>query len=391
MKPYPNLLHAVTDGLYETFDGRYADRVVADLLKRDRRWGSRDRAFIAEGVYEIVRWRRLLAHIAGRSEPEFLLAAHWWRTRDEVLDVAGFPVLYAPDLARGMASAKTQRAVRESVPDWLDLLGVEELGATWPATLSALNEPAHVFLRTNTLKTSRRALLSALYGERVEAEVDERSPEALRVLKRGNLWGTKSFKAGQYEIQDIASQRIAHALEVEPGMTVVDACAGAGGKSLHLAALLGNKGRLIALDTDERKLRELKRRAKRAGVQNLDVRQITSSKVVKRLSGQADRVLLDVPCSGLGVLRRNPDAKWKLQPGFLAEVKTWQSDILARYTRMAKAGGKVVYATCSILPSESERQVAGYLAANGHALEDASERLSPTDDYDGFYWARIKV
>ena len=391
VKAYPNLLHAVTDGLYETFDGRYADRVVADLLKRDKRWGSRDRAFIAETVYEIVRWRRLLEHIAGRGEPEFLLAAHWWRTHGEILDVAGFPVLYHPELERGAASAKTQRAIRESIPDWLDLLGAEELGGDWPATLSALNEPASVYLRTNTLKTNRRNLVSSLFGEGFEVEEDPRSPEAIRVLVRRNLWATKSFKLGQYEVQDIASQRVAHALQVEPGMTVVDACAGAGGKTLHLAGLLGNRGRLIALDTDERKLGELKRRAKRAGVQNLDIRPITSSKVVKRLAGQADRVLLDVPCTGLGVLRRNPDAKWKLQPGFLAEVKTWQADILERYVRMAKPGGKVVYATCSILPSESEAQVAKFLAKAEGVQEEASERLSPVEDYDGFYWSRLGI
>ena len=389
MKIYPNLLHAVVDGLYETFDGRYADRVVADLLKRDRRWGSRDRAFIAETVYEIVRWRRLLEHVAGRPEPEFLLAAYWWRTHGEVLDVPGLPVLYAPDLERGAASAKTQRAVRESIPDWLDLLGAEELGAAWPATLTALNQPAEVYLRTNTLKTTRHALLSALYGEGIEAEADERSPEAIRVTKRRNLWATKSFQHGQYEVQDIGSQRIAHALEVEPGMTVVDACAGAGGKTLHLAALMQNRGRLIALDTDERKLRELKRRAKRAGLQNVEVRPITSSKVVKRLTAQADRVLLDVPCSGLGVLRRNPDAKWKLQPGFLAEVKTWQADILTRYSRMLRPDGKLVYATCSILPSESEAQVARFLSESKDWAAEAEERLSPVDNYDGFYWARL--
>ena len=389
MKIYPNLLHAVADGLAETFDGRYADRVVADLLKRDRRWGSRDRAFIAESVYEVVRWRRLLGHLAGRPEPEFLLAAHWWRRYGEVLDAPGFPILYPTDLEAGAASANAQRAVRESIPDWLDLLGAEELGAAWPETLSALNQPAEVYLRTNTLKTTRAALLAALRGEGVEAEADERSPEAIRVTRRRNLWSTASFREGQYEVQDIGSQRIAHALEVEPGMTVVDACAGAGGKTLHLAALMRNRGRLIALDTDERKLRELKRRARRAGLQNVEVRAITSSKVVKRLGAQADRVLLDVPCSGLGVLRRNPDAKWKLQPGFLAEVKTWQAEILGRYSRMVGPDGKLVYATCSILPSESEAQVEAFATAGGGWAEEASERLSPVDGYDGFYFARL--
>lgn len=379
------------DGLGETFyDGRYADQVVADLLKRDARWGSRDRAFIAETLYDIVRWYRLLGYIADDDRPSYLLAAYWWWRYGDVLATADLPRLYPSVLAERLAFAKTNRALRESIPDWLDLLGLEELGDKWEPTLAALNEPAYVYLRTNTLKTNREALVAELNRDGFKVEVDTRTPEGIRVLERRNLWATRTFRAGHYEVQDIGSQRISHGLLVEPGMTVIDACAGAGGKTLHLAALMQNRGNLIALDTDGRKLTELKRRAKRAGIQNLETRLITSGKVIKRLTDRADRLLLDVPCTGLGVLRRNPDAKWKLQPGFLGEVKSWQADILERYPRMVKVDGRVVYATCSILPSESERQVETYLSAHPEGQLEQSERLSPVDRYDGFYWARIR-
>jgi len=275
------------------------------------------------------------------------------------------------------------------LPDWIEEIASTELGNGWPAMRDALNKQASVYLRANTLKTDRRTLLEELQNEGFEVEADPRGPLALKVLKRRNLWKTTAFQSGRFEVQDIASQQVAPALDIAPGMTVVDACAGAGGKTLQLAALMQNKGRLIAMDTEERKLVELKKRAKRAGISNLDIRPISSTKVIKRLAGKADRILLDVPCSGLGVLRRNPDAKWKLKPQFLDEVKTWQADILASYSRMLKPDGKLVYATCSILPSESEQQVANFLKNNKDWKLEQESRLSPVDDYDGFYHALL--
>ena len=173
---------------------------------------------------------------------------------------------------------------------------------------------------------------------------------------------------------------------------MIDACAGAGGKSLHLAALMENKGTLLSLDIHEWKLAELKKRARRNGVQNLETRPITNSKVIKRLHERADRVLLDVPCSGLGVLRRNPDAKWKLSQDFVDRVVAEQADILARYSRMVKPGGKLVYATCSILPRENEQQLERFLggdAGAGWKLEEQRTFLPQTDGFDGFFVSRL--
>jgi 16S rRNA (cytosine967-C5)-methyltransferase len=180
-------------------------------------------------------------------------------------------------------------------------------------------------------------------------------------------------------------------MQLEPGMRVVDACAGAGGKTLHIAALMKNKGRIIALDVEKWKLDELQKRARRAGVSNLETRVIESSKTIKRLEKSADRLLLDVPCSGLGVLKRNPDAKWKLSPDFIAEVVTLQQHILQDYGNILKKGGLMVYSTCSILPGENENQVKSFLAKNNGSFELMDERYSwPSSGFDGFYMALIR-
>jgi 16S rRNA (cytosine967-C5)-methyltransferase len=174
-------------------------------------------------------------------------------------------------------------------------------------------------------------------------------------------------------------------------MKVVDTCAGAGGKTLHIAALMENKGQIIALDIYANKLKELKRRAKRNGAHNIDTRPIESTKVIKKLYDKADRVLIDAPCSGLGVLRRNPDAKWKLQPEFLEKIKETQRDILQQYSRMVKPGGQLVYATCSVLPSENQDQVKNFLDSNKEfTFVKEKKVLSHKSGFDGFYMALLE-
>src|SRR5688572_29368478 len=237
---------------------------------------------------------------------------------------------------------KSVRRIRESIPDWLDTLGEQELGKRWEKELSALNEEAHVVLRTNTLKTSPKELHDVLHESGVETDFLESFPDALVLVERQNIFKNPSFKEGLFEVQDAASRFIAPFLRVDPGMRVIDACAGAGGKTLHLAALMRNKGRIIALDVEGWKLEELQKRARRAGVSNLETRVIESSKTIKRLENSADRLLLDVPCSGLGVLKRNPDAKWKLSPEFINEVKELQQHILQDYGTMLKKDGLMV-------------------------------------------------
>jgi 16S rRNA (cytosine967-C5)-methyltransferase len=394
MRLHRSTTEAVIQALEQIFDeGRYADKVIEKVLKQNAKWGARDRRFIAETTYDIVRWYLLLRYIIRARENEYwkLLAA-WC-----ILHKIDFPAwnefagINRSEVSKRYEESKRIRKIRESVPDWMDELGVQELGERWDQELSALNDEAPVVLRANTLKTDRKNLASQLREENVETHSLEIFPDALILDERQNIFNVPSFKEGLFEVQDAASQSIAPFLEVEPGMRVIDACAGAGGKTLHLAAKMKNKGKIIAMDVEQWKLDELMKRARRAGVSNLEPRLIDSSKVVKRLENSADRLLLDVPCSGLGVLKRNPDAKWKLSEGFIREVMDLQQHILTDYCNMVKPGGLIVYSTCSILPSENEKQVTKFLETHGDKFEFLKDdHLWPTDGFDGFYMALLR-
>jgi len=284
------------------------------------------------------------------------------------------------------------RKYKESIPDWLDELGQNTLGSTWGKELAALNKIAPVVLRTNALKIGVKELRNVLAREDVDTMILKEYPSALQLVERQNVFITAAFKEGFFEVQDAASQLVAPLLDVQPGMRVVDACAGAGGKSLHLAALMENKGQLIAMDIYSGKLQELKRRARRAGVHNLEARVISSSKDIKRLHKKADRLLIDAPCTGLGTIRRNPDIKWKLQPDFIAQVTQTQQMLLEQYSKMLKPEGKMVYATCSILPQENKDQILRFLdteAGKSFTLVKEVYRSPHKDGYDGFYMAQL--
>lgn len=395
MKLYHNLCEAVIQGLQLIFvENKYADKVIEKTLKQNPKWGARDRRFIAETTYDIVRWYRLFTHLTEADPTDFwkLLAA--WCAWNNV-DIPNWDEFKTFDRRRFQAAydgIKSNRKIRESIPDWLDDLGEKELGKGWEKEIHALNEPAQVVLRVNTLKISRAELKKQLNEEEsIITEAPEQFPDALILEQRQNIFTRQQFKDGLFEVQDAASQLIGPFLQAEPGMRVVDACAGAGGKTLHLAALLKNKGRIIALDTEEWKLEELKKRARRAGAGNIEARVIDSSKVIKRLENSADRLLLDVPCSGLGVLKRNPDAKWKLTADFIEKVKELQRKILTDYSTMLKPGGFMVYSTCSILPSENEEQVKKFIGDQSGKFEFLKEqRILPSEGFDGFYMALIK-
>jgi 16S rRNA (cytosine967-C5)-methyltransferase len=396
MRIHRNLAEAVVHNLRDILtDGRYADKVIEWSLKQNPRWGARDRRFVAETTYDIVRWYRLFAEIADAGEADYwpLLAAWCFRKDMAIPDWDEFKAASPERMGERLEAAADARAIRESIPDWLDQQGKQELGAAWDRELQALNEPARVVLRANTLKVTRDQLRDILReDEGIETDTLPGFPDALALKERQNLFRLQAFREGLFELQDAGSQRIAPFLEALPGMRVVDACAGAGGKTLHLAALMQNRGRILALDTGEQKLAELKKRARRAGASDIvESRHISSSKVIKRLAKSADRVLLDVPCSGLGTLRRNPDAKWKLSPEFLARVRTLQQEILSTYAEMLKPGGILVYASCSILPSENQAQIASFLETRGDAFERIEEQsLMPSEGFDGFYMCRIR-
>ena len=381
----------------------YADRAVEKTLRANKDWNDDKRLFFSETVYDIVRTWRLLCEALDEknyldekicSDERFLrvLIGAWHMLRNKAVpEEINIPADKIQKIQKNFSQLKQTRAVRESIPDWLDALGEAELGADWENTLHALNQPPRVFIRINRLKTGKFPLMKKLLDERIITDEVEGLEDAVVLRERKNIFRSEAFREGLFEVQDAASQLVTEFLEVQPGMRVVDACAGAGGKTMHIASLMNNRGRIIAMDTEEWKLAELRKRAARSGAQNIETRLVDSTKVLKRMKESAERLLLDVPCSGLGVLRRNPDAKWKVSPEMLERVKKIQREILESYSRLCAPGGLMVYSTCSILPSEGEEQILAFLDKHSSTFELIDEkRVSPETGFDGFYMAKLR-
>ena len=400
MRLHRNLVFTVIDSVMMIYnENQYADKVVAIALKKDKRWGSADRKFVAETIYEMVRWKRLYSEIADVKEHYsrdnvWKMFAVWAILRGIKLpDWRYFEETPERKIKGRFDELSKIRKYRESIPDWMDEVGVTELGQElWTKEIKAQNEQAKVVLRVNSLKTTKEKLRAILSDQDFKVEFNPNYPDAIVLTERANVFMTQAFKDGLFEVQDGSSQLVAPFLEVEPGMRVVDTCAGAGGKSLHLASLMENKGQLIAMDLYESKLNQLKLRARRNGVHNVETRVIEGTKTIKKLIEKADRVLIDAPCSGLGVLKRNPDSKWKLQPEFIDNIRKVQSEVLESYSRIVKPGGKLVYATCSILPSENQNQVEKFLATEAgkqFKFEKDVKVLASESGFDGFYMAQF--
>jgi 16S rRNA (cytosine967-C5)-methyltransferase len=422
MRLHRNLVLAIIESLSQIFNQKkQADKIVAITLKQDKRWGARDRSFVAETIYDIVRWKRLYAKLAGleieyenddySTQNLVQLFSMWlifkkielptWEEFEEIN--------YDKETIKEEYNKLSQiRKYKESIPDWLDDLGEKELGNDiWTKEIAALNNQAPVVLRVNTLKTSVAKLQKQLSEQNIETKKIKNYPDAIQLLERKNIVRNALYKDGFFEIQDASSQLIAYFLDLEnqdenknnKGLQIIDTCAGAGGKSLHIASLLQNKGQITAMDIYENKLIELRKRANRADVHNIKTYSIKreNNKIdnsqFKQFYNSADRVLIDAPCSGLGVLSRNPDAKWKLNLAFLEEIKNLQQTLLQEYSKMTKKGGKLVYATCSILPSENQNQVEAFLnSENGKDFKFIEDKkiLSHQTGYDGFYMALLE-
>ncbi|MDP4729005.1 MAG: RsmB/NOP family class I SAM-dependent RNA methyltransferase, partial [Schleiferiaceae bacterium] len=281
----------------------------------------------------------------------------------------------------------------QSYPAWFEERLVAEVGPEkWGRLAVALNEPTSVILRVNALRGTRDQVLAELRSEGIDVELSDVGPWALRVVGRPSLTKTAAFARGAFEVQDGGSQRIAPFVEARPGMKILDACSGAGGKALQLAADAGNAAEIIAMDVEPFKLKELEKRAERAGVSTIRTALIKTARDVQRLEGWADAVLLDVPCSGTGVIRRDVDTKWKLRPEHLERNQDMQAQILRTYPDALKVGGRLVYATCSILPSENERQVERFLEEHpGQYRLVHQETLDPYHaDSDGYFVAVLE-
>jgi 16S rRNA (cytosine967-C5)-methyltransferase len=380
--PHPNLVAGVLEVLERTFGQRlYADRVVDQVLRANKRWGARDRAFVAEHSYEIVRWWSLLWHLHGgepaiKRKPLKDLFDTYWTWRSD-----GMPVPSDLDVA-----------VAQSYAPWFAARAATELGSDWPVLAAALNRPAQVILRANTLKASREAVLERLTAEGIEAAMSDVAPDALVLAKRPRLQHLESFKDGWYEVHDGGSQRIAAYLDPQPGDRILDGCSGAAGKALHAAALARNQAEILCMDVESYKLGEAEKRAVRAGVQGLRTEWIRSPRDVQRHAGWANKMLLDVPCSGTGVIRRDVDTKWKLQPDHLERTLETQYGILRDYSDALQPGGTLVYATCSILRSENEDQVRRFLDEQDGTFTLREEvRITPEHPHsDGYYVAVLQ-
>jgi len=391
------LLLSLGRALFDIFiDGRYADKVIERYLKANLKWGSRDRKFFAESVYEVVRHYYRFRFLAKVSNPE---------TEQDFIDIWAIYAFEKWGLLEVLGAAFSLESYQEQLnklnsepvwlqtswPEWLDTYMLAQLPELWSYMRVKLNETAPVDVRANTLKVTSSQLKEVFQQEDIFTEFIDGTPEGLVLSERKNVFLSPIFKQGYFEVQDRSSQRIAHILDPKPGDRVCDACAGAGGKSLHIAALMQNKGRILSMDVNDRKLEELRARSSRAGISIIETRLIEGTKTIKRQEQKFDRVLLDVPCSGLGVVRRNPDTKWKLTESRLSELLEQQSQILTLYSRMVKPGGILVYATCSVIPAENERQIDQFLSSNSHKwrIESGwSSRLEPKSG-DGFFAAKL--
>jgi len=350
-----------------TFE-RPADAVLSAYFRDKGKLGARDRAFIAEAAYGVVRRLRTLEHLAGGREPRRLLLA--WLARFGGHNLRQFDGLTRGDEGEWLTQVKSgaldtlPEAVRMDLPDWLhERLAVSQ-GQALPALMAALNQPAPLDLRINPLAVEREAAIEALAGAGIVATPTPWSPLGLRLKDKPALQRTPLFTSGAIEVQDEGSQLLALLTGARRGEMVCDFCAGAGGKTLLLGALMRNTGRLYAFDVAEKRLANLKPRLARSGLSNVHPQLLADERdqKVKRLAGKFDRVLVDAPCSGLGTLRRNPDLKWRQSPESVAELVAKQAAILDSSARLAKPGGRLVYATCSLLPEENETQVEAFLA-----------------------------
>ncbi|KZN69855.1 RsmB/NOP family class I SAM-dependent RNA methyltransferase [Pseudoalteromonas luteoviolacea] len=378
---------------------QYADKVIQQHLAANGGWTIEQRAYFVTTLYNLIRFSRKLCWITGHKmrldaleectleESWHFWGAYMFLQTGQIPDYPELESLQASELQQALDDAPQD--IQMSMPVWLHERAKQELGDDWPTVAHALNHSASNFIRVNSLKADKNTVAKSLSKQGISTSPVETITDALEVQQMGYLFRTDAFQTGLFEMQDAGSQQIAPLLELKPGMKVVDACAGAGGKSLHIAALLENKGRVLSLDIHQHKLDTLKKRAKRAGAHVIETRLIQNSKTIKRQKEKFDRVLLDVPCSGTGVLRRNPDAKWHLSEQSVDDLIVLQQDILQRYSQMCRIGGKLVYATCSIFPSENELQVQRFLANNPNWSLEQEVSLLPgiSSEFDGFYGA----
>lgn len=412
--PRPFHFRLIAELLAALDEGRTpADRLMQTAFRERRQMGARDRGLVAETVYHALRHRRRLVRLADSEAPTDLAACALLDTG--LAEAAALPALGwqgdATRLAARVAFGLPKDAPfaeRASLPDWLASRLLAQFGEAEAMRLAeALNRPASVDLRINTLKTTRDELAAELTEAGHPCAPTPYSTEGLRMETRRPLFALPAFREGRFEVQDEGSQLVARLLDPKPGERVLDLCAGAGGKTLHIATLMQGRGAVTACDVSARRLMQLAPRLARTGLSNvrtLPIRDENDARL-KRLRGSFDRVLVDAPCSGTGTLRRNPDIKWRAI-GLDALAQT-QAALLDAAAKLLRPGGRLVYATCSLLDEENAAQIDAFLERHpgfarlpaGEVLraagidwhEDGKDlRLSPhRHDTDGFYAAAL--
>lgn len=376
---HPNaLLELATELLHRVmkFDSP-ADGVVSAFFREHRALGARERHTLAETTYEVLRNRLLYQHLAqsGKGEMERRLAILAWQGNEGFLRAAlNEQEQQWLEKVKLVDRASLPEKLRHNLPEWLaEPLHVALGDEFWPL-VDSMNRPAALDLRVNTFKAKRDEVQAALAKAHIEAVPTPYSPWGLRIEGKPNLSKLEVFTQGEVEVQDEGSQLLALMTDAKRGEMVVDFCAGAGGKTLALGASMRNTGRLYAFDTSGHRLAALKPRLARSGLSNVYPVQIAHERDdrIKRLAGKIDRVLVDAPCSGLGTLRRNPDMKWRQSPQAIGELKLKQAAILESAARLVKPGGRLVYATCSLLDEENEAVARAFSEAHARDFKSLS-------------------
>lgn len=397
---YRNLWLGIIDALFAIENGEHADQVVAQSLKVNKKWGAKDRRFVASAIYDITRYKRLFYFVAGVDE---------LKTKDQLWAVLGawcvkhgydlpywdeFASVNRDELENRLEQAKQEFTLWENIPDWLNEMGENSLPEVWQNEMKAQNEEAPVVLRVNGLKLVDSLTLAefqkALAIEGIETKQVASLPDALLLDERQAIHQNKYYKNGSLEIQDGNSQRVVLFADAQPGELVVDACAGAGGKSLYFADIMKNEGEIIAIDVEEWKLMELNNRASRAGAKITT--ELATPELLAKLKQKADVVLVDAPCSGTGTIRRKADLKDKLTEEFIQEMIAMQQSVLIDYAQLVKPGGRLFYATCSLLPQENGDQKDWFLNSEiGKDFEFVEDEQLYTHEsgFDGFYMAKF--
>ena len=348
-----------------------ADAKLGSFFRQNRELGTKERAWIAESVYGVLRRKSFLAAMAGNEDPRRLLVAWLVKIQGGSLrELENMLNKQQTEWAQEIKAKSTDGlspAEQADLPEWLwQRLEAQYGNEQALAIARSMHKPASLDLRVNLVKANRDEVMARFDTEKAGAELTPYSPTGIRMPQRMSISRHPLFMDGKIEVQDEGSQLLALLVAPRRGEMIADFCAGAGGKSLALGALMRNSGRLYAFDVSEKRLYNLGQRLKRSGLSNLYSQVISSENdpKLKRLNGKFNRVLVDAPCSGLGTLRRNPDLKWKQTPKDVEELTAKQASILARAAKLVKAGGRLIYATCSLLAEENEQLAEAFLAAH---------------------------